>query len=1091
MLRAHRRAFVVVGLLFGTFLLGSWLSGPPSAAAQIHALLEETATPTPICEPPTATPTPQPAATEEPLPSATPLIERTPEAPSATPAPLETATPSPPPEDTATPDATETPTSEPTPSATPEPPSATPTLWLATETLTPTPEPPTETPLPAATPTPPGGTDTPTPVPTPTPTLWLSTPSPTSTSSPTLTSGPSEAPNYPSGVLASNTLVIHQVYGGGGNSGAPYRNDFVEIRNLSVLPVVADGWSVQYASATGGTWQVTTLSGTVAPGGLLLIQLASGGANGIPLPAPDITGTTNLAATAGKVALVNSSTPLSGTCPLTLTVDFLGYGAAANCAETTPLADLSNTLAALRTGPTDTDDNAADFTRVAPSPRGLVAPTPTPTPTQPFTPSLQIIINEVAWGGTAANASDEWIELYNPNAFAVDVTGWTLTGSDGSPAITLNGVIAAGGYFLLERTDDNTVSDIAADLIYTGDLGNGGETLTLRDAGGGAVDSANLNGGPWPAGSGAPGYFSMERTAPSNDTDANWHSNNGLQRNGLDANGQPLNGTPRQPNSSPLPTATSTPTLAPFPPFAIIINEVAWAGTVASSSDEWIELYNPGTVAINLSAWTLSDGGDINIIFPNGFVLAAGGYALLERTDDSTVSDIAADLIYTGGLSNDGETLILRDGLGNVIDTANAAGGWPAGAAGVYASMERIGAGAESWRTHSGAQFGRDADGNPIRGTPKNLNSLYLPTPTPQPFPAGVLLNEFLPAPASGVSEFIEIINTGAQAVDVSGWQVDDAEGGSAPRTLPAGTLLQPGEIRAFDYSGLNNDGDRVRLLYPDGRVADEFAYDDADENVSFARLPDGGEWSACGAPTPGQPNVAGPCGGGSGSGGSASRPQSESAVPIGVFRSWPAGAWATITGRVTAPAPLFGQRTIFIQDDTGGIAVYLGRGDWPQLEVGQMVSVFGYQRRRASGRIEMYARNLWHIAIAAPDGFSAMPRAGVRVNAETAGQLVTIRGRVVRLESSAFWLDDGAGAVRVFFASTTGVHRPRIARGQVWTVTGIVTEMSATRTRAAGWQLQPRFAGDARPAAGVPIVDPSVTLEPTPTEEPTATPGP
>jgi hypothetical protein len=1070
MLPARRRAGVVaVGLLFGTLLLSSWLAGPSSAAAQINLAAEETATPTPLCEPPTETPTPQPTATEEPLPGETPTIE---------------LTPSPVPEDTATPVATET--------AMPEPPSATPTAWLPTETLTPTPEPPTDTP-PSATPTfTEPITDTPTPNPTPTPTLWLSTPSPTPTPSATLTARPPEAPNSPFGALASNTLVIHQVYGGGGNAGAPYLNDFIEVRNLSALPVVADGWSVQYASATGGTWQVTTLSGTVAPGGLLLIQLASGGPSGLPLPAPDLTGTVNLAATAGKVALVSNSTPLSGTCPLTLTVDFLGYGTTANCAETAPLANLSNTLAALRIGPTDTDNNVADFTRTAPSPRGQIAPTPTPTPTQPFTPSLQILINEVAWGGTAANAADEWIELYNPTNFDVNVTGWTLASSDGSPAITLSGVIAAGGYFLLERTDDNTVSDIVADLIYTGDLGNGGETLTLRDGGGSAVDSANLNGGPWPAGSGAPGYFSMERTAPTNDTDANWHSNNGLQRNGLDANGQPLNGTPRRPNSSPLPTATPTPTLAPFPPFAIVINEVAWAGTAASSSDEWLELYNPGTVAINLSAWTLSDGGDINIVFPNGFVLAAGGYALLERTDDSTVSDIVADLVYTGGLNNDGETLTLRDGLGNVIDTANAdGGGWPAGAAGVYASMERVGAGAESWRTHSGAQFGRDADGNPIRGTPKNLNSLYLPTPTPQPFPAGVLLNEFLPAPASGMSEFIEIINTGAQAVDVSGWQVDDIEGGSAPRTLPAGTLLQPGEIRAFDYAGLNNDGDGVRLLYPDGRVADEFAYDDADENVSFARLPDGGEWSACGAPTPGQPNLAGPCGSSVSSRGSASRPQAENAVPIGVFRSWPAGAWATITGRVTAPAPLFGRRTIFIQDDTGGIAVYLGRGDWPELEVGQMVSVFGYQRRRASGRIEMYARNLWHIAIAAPDGFGAMPRTGARVSAETAGQLVTIRGRVVRLESSAFWLDDGAGAVRVFFASTTGVRRPKIARGQTWTVTGIVMEMSATRTRAAGWQLQPRFATDAQPASGAPSIDPSVILEPTPTEEPTATPGP
>ncbi|MDW8327913.1 MAG: lamin tail domain-containing protein, partial [Anaerolineales bacterium] len=615
MLHARRRAFVfTVSLLFGTLLLSSWLAGPLSVAAQIYPASEEATTPT----------------TTEALPPG--------EAPTVT---VE-ATLSPTPEDTAAPVASETTTPEPTPSATPAPPTATPTAWLPTETPTSTPAPPTETPLPTATPT---FTEPITDTPSPTPTIWFHTPSPTPTLSPTPT--PPGVSIYHFGVLASNTLVIHQVYGGGGNAGAPYLNDFIEVRNLGTLPVNVAGWSVQYASATGSTWQVIPLSGIVAPGEILLIQLASGGANGIPLPTPDLIGTVNLAATAGKVALVNNTTPLAGTCPLAFTVDFLGYGTAANCAETAPVANLSNTLAALRIGPADTDNNAVDFTRTAPSPRSQATPTPTPTPTQPFTPGLQIIINEVAWGGTAASASDEWIELYNPNALGVNVTGWTLTGSDGSPAITLSGVIAAGGYFLLERTDDSTVSDIAADLIYTGDLNNNGETLILRDGLGNVIDTANADGGSWPAGSGAPGYFSMERTAPTADTDANWHSNNGLQRNGLDANGQPLNGTPRRPNSAPLPTATPTPTLAPFPPFAIVINEVAWAGTVASSSDEWIELHNPGTVAVNLSAWTLSDGGDINIVFPHGFVIAAGGYALLERTDDSTVSDIAADLIYT------------------------------------------------------------------------------------------------------------------------------------------------------------------------------------------------------------------------------------------------------------------------------------------------------------------------------------------------------------------------------------------------------------------------------------------------------------
>ncbi len=164
---------------------------------------------------------------------------------------------------------------------------------------------------------------------------------------------------------------------------------------------------------------------------------------------------------------------------------------------------------------------------------------------------LSVVINEVAWGGTNASSSDEWIELKNNTASAIDLTGWKLTAGDGSPNITLNGVIPAYGYFLLERTDDTTISDIPSDQIYTGDLNNGGETLILRDGANNIIDTANGSGGAWPAGSGSPNYYSMERINPSApDSDANWASNNGVIRNGHDANGNPINGTPRARNSA-------------------------------------------------------------------------------------------------------------------------------------------------------------------------------------------------------------------------------------------------------------------------------------------------------------------------------------------------------------------------------------------------------------------------------------------------------------------------------------------------------------------------------------------------------------
>ncbi|MBN1317298.1 MAG: lamin tail domain-containing protein [Anaerolineales bacterium] len=164
-----------------------------------------------------------------------------------------------------------------------------------------------------------------------------------------------------------------------------------------------------------------------------------------------------------------------------------------------------------------------------------------------------IVINEVAWGGTAAESGqyDEWIELYNPTTQTVFLDGWHLTAVDGIPAITLKGLIKAKSFYLLERQDDGTVSDRPADLIYTGALENNGETMELRNSEGVLVDSSNLDGGGWPGGSGSPDYFSMERIDPYKpDQSDNWTSNNGIVRNGLDADGQFINGTPGAWNSA-------------------------------------------------------------------------------------------------------------------------------------------------------------------------------------------------------------------------------------------------------------------------------------------------------------------------------------------------------------------------------------------------------------------------------------------------------------------------------------------------------------------------------------------------------------
>ena len=176
----------------------------------------------------------------------------------------------------------------------------------------------------------------------------------------------------------STTVVISQVYGGGGNAGATFKNDFIELFNRGATTLNLTGWSVQYGSATGSTWSPTPLSGTIQPGQYYLVQEAPGAGGSVNLPTPDATGSIAMGATAGKVILANVATPLSGSCPSgAAVVDLVGYGTTANCFEDgAATAAPSNTTAVLRaeSGCTDSDRNASDFAVGAPSPRNTASP---------------------------------------------------------------------------------------------------------------------------------------------------------------------------------------------------------------------------------------------------------------------------------------------------------------------------------------------------------------------------------------------------------------------------------------------------------------------------------------------------------------------------------------------------------------------------------------------------------------------------------------------------------------------------------------------------------------------------------------------
>ena len=781
-------------------------------------------------------------------------------------------------------------------------------------------------PVPSDTPTPHNSaTPSSSPSPSSTNTTFIET-SATSTASTTLliassthTTSPTPDPNpipmvqfESAAAYAPLTILINEIAWSGTNASS--YDEWIELHNPGVENIDLSGWILV---ADDGSPHVSLVGG-IAPGGFYLLERSgedtvanisadliytgtlsnSGEILRLLGPSGELVDSANLnggswpagnadpRAAMMRIGVINDNdSAWAGSTTTTIGLDangdpIIGSPRAANSTEIVPTATPSGTL----TG----------------SPTATSSSTTTPTRTHtPNTPE-NIIINEIAWAGSAASSNDEWIELYNPNTFAIDITGWGLIAEDGSPEIELSGSIPPGGYFLLERTDDTTIRDLTADLIYTGSLSNSGETLYLYNAATIRIDAVNMVNGAWPGGttgSGSPPYASLERGDAAGTF---WGSNNGIIRNGSDADGNPINGTPKQANSiaqfiqhsntptatstttstatpssttSPISTPTATPsptttytatasqtpsptaTLTPyyFPAGIIRINEVAWAGTLASGYDEWIELYNPGAYVIDLTGWTLIAADETPSIELEGRI-PAQGYYLLERTDDNTISNIPADLIYTGTLSNDGETLYLRGPNGEVIDIANTNGDdWPAGDADGRNSMERFD-NEDVWGSNSGViTNGRDSNGNPINGTPKYANSVWFPTQTPtdtstptstpSPTPTAttvrpqrVIFNEIAWMGTIGHynDEWIELLNPNADAINLEGWRITAADG--SPDFTMSG-IIQPWgyfllertddttirDIPAdFIYTGsMSNSGELLYLLAPNGEIVD------------------------------------------------------------------------------------------------------------------------------------------------------------------------------------------------------------------------------------------------------------------------------
>jgi len=554
--------------------------------------------------------------------------------------------------------------------------------------------------------------------------------------------------------------------------------------------------------------------------------------------------------------------------------------------------------------------------------------------------------------------------------------------------------------------------------------------------------------------------------------------------------------TPPERSSEPEEDVPTT-TIA-FSPGVMQINEFV---VDPNEGEEWIEIVNRSTESIDTTGWTVEDAtGRATELEP--VAVASGSYIVVEGprgklnndTDTILLLDAARtviDSITYGGedlpAPKDGDSLA-RDSSGSFTLTNTTTPGGP----NVIAAASETSTETESEAVEdepeepidedeaetsqeevvedevpdSGSTENTDTepDSSDEESAPEQEDSKIGETTY-----SGAITLEFTSlypntSGADAQEEYIEITNTGLESVDLKGWSIED---GSTDRyTFPDTLEIAGGSTLRVDRPqstlSLNNSGDTLELITPDGDVIDMVTYGSAPQGGTYDR--DGAYWSwsttetttkksavetsevvATKKTTPTQDTTTSSSTTSSTTNTSSSTQYVSTASYVSFFsieqaKAQPDNTRVRIEGYVTASPGTFGRQVMYLQDESAGIQVYFYAATFPELDTGTRVRIEGVMST-AYGERRVKVTDATNI-VPTGDRTQATPAQHDAKEFDEAlvGLLIKTSGQILSRSSTKLVLEDGPDRVTIYLKSDPFIDANQFERGDQLTVTGILT---------------------------------------------------